>query len=60
MRLLSDTDEGVDDVRTLVHGDVLDAVPAHAGAVHRPVAEVAYYARSAVRCKGRWHLVRRS
>ena len=48
--ILCDSDEGVDDVCAHVHGYVLDAVAAHSWPVHRPVAEVAYYARFAVRC----------
>lgn len=36
-----------------VHRDVLDAVATHARSIHRPVAEVAYYARFAVRYKKR-------
>lgn len=46
--VLRDAYEGVDDVCAQVHGNVFDAVAAHARSVDSPGAEVAYYARFAV------------
>jgi hypothetical protein len=45
----SDADEGVNDVSAHLHRDVFNAISANARPVHRPVAEVTYYTRFAVR-----------